>query len=42
MSFFVGLLVFNKILAKVVTLGILACWNFFVYQKFVFRGSMAK
>ncbi len=42
MSFFVGLLSFNQMLAKVVTLGILACWNFFVYQKFVFRDTMAK
>ena len=37
MLFFVEVLKFDKMLAKVCTLAILACWNFFVYEKFVFK-----
>lgn len=36
MLFFVETLHIDEVLSKVLTLGILACWNFFVYQKFVF------
>lgn len=36
MLFFVNYLAIPKVLAEVFTLAILACWNFFVYQKFVF------
>ena len=36
MSFFVEICSFNKMLAKVCTLSILACWNYFVYEKLVF------
>lgn len=39
MVFFVETLHINKLFAKVLTLGILACWNFFVYQKFVFKNK---
>jgi len=27
----------NEILAQILTISIIACWNFFVYQKFVFK-----
>ena len=36
MSLFVGILGLEKMLAKIITLSILACWNYFVYEKFVF------
>jgi putative flippase GtrA len=37
MLFFVEILHIDKMLSKVFTLAILACWNFFVYEKFVFN-----
>jgi putative flippase GtrA len=37
MLFLVGVLNLDKMLSKVITLLILACWNFFVYQKIVFK-----
>lgn len=27
----------NEILSQILTIGIIACWNFFLYQKFVFK-----
>ena len=36
MLFFVEVLSIDKLFAKVLSLGILACWNFFIYQKFIF------
>jgi putative flippase GtrA len=39
LAFFVQILGVDKFLSKVLTLGILACWNFFVYEKFVFGGK---
>ena len=39
MLFFVETLHINKLVAKVMSIGILACWNFFVYQKFVFNNK---
>ncbi len=40
MLFFVEVLVLHTILAKVVTLTLLACWNFFIYQRIIFRDSV--
>lgn len=37
MAIFVSGFAIYPMLAKVLTLGILACWNFFVYEKFVFK-----
>lgn len=37
MLFFVEIIKLNTLLSKVCTLAILACWNFFVYEKFVFN-----
>ena len=37
MVFFVEILTVNKILAKVFTLGIIAIWSFFVYQRIIFK-----
>jgi putative flippase GtrA len=38
MIFFVQVLSFNsKMFAKILTLGIIALWNYFIYQKFVFK-----
>jgi putative flippase GtrA len=38
MLLFVGALSFHsKMLAKILTLGIIALWNYFIYQKFVFN-----
>lgn len=37
MLLFVEVFKIDKILSKVFTLAILACWNFFVYEKFVFN-----
>lgn len=31
----------NEILSQVIVIGIIACWNFFVYQKFVFKKKSA-
>jgi putative flippase GtrA len=36
MAFFVEIIQIDKMFSKILTLGILACWNFFVYEKFVF------
>ncbi len=41
MAIFVSGFTINQMLAKVLTLGILACWNFFVYEKFVFKKNPA-
>ena len=40
MLFFVEVLKLDKMLAKVCTLAILACWNFFVYEKIVFKKTI--
>lgn len=37
MLLFVEVFKIDKILSKVFTLAILACWNYFVYEKFVFN-----
>ncbi|MBP9714927.1 MAG: GtrA family protein [Candidatus Pacebacteria bacterium] len=37
MAFFVEILKLDQMLSKIVTLAILALWNFFVYKKFVFK-----
>jgi putative flippase GtrA len=37
MLFFVEILSLDQMLSKIFTLAILACWNYFVYQKFVFK-----
>ena len=37
MLFFVEILHLDKMLSKVFTLAILACWNYFIYEKFVFN-----
>lgn len=37
LSFFVEILVIDKIIAKVLTLGIVAIWSYFIYQKYIFR-----
>ena len=39
MVFFVENLMINQLVAKVLTLAILACWNFFVYKNFVFNNK---
>lgn len=36
MLFFVEALSIDKLFSKVLSIGILACWNFFVYRRFVF------
>lgn len=40
MYIFVDIWNFNEIFAQIITLGILACWNFFVYQKFIFNDKI--
>lgn len=40
MYLFVGILGWDEIISQILTIGIIACWNFFVYQKFVFRGNI--
>lgn len=40
MLFFVELMNLDKMFAKACSLAILACWNFFVYQKFVFHTNI--
>lgn len=37
MLFFVEILAINKLLAKILTIGTIAVWSFFVYQKFIFK-----
>jgi putative flippase GtrA len=37
MLLFVEVFKLDKILSKIFTLAILACWNYFVYEKFVFN-----
>ena len=37
LSFFVEVLMVDTILAKVLTLGIIAIWSYFVYQKYIFK-----
>lgn len=37
MILFVEVFKIDKMLSKVLTLAILACWNYFVYEKFVFN-----
>ncbi len=37
MYVFVGVLRWNEFLSQVLTIGVIACWNFFVYQTFVFK-----
>ena len=39
MVFFVEKLHIDKLFSKILTLGILACWNFFVYKNFVFNNK---
>ena len=34
---FVTILRWNEIMSQVLTIGIIACWNFFMYQTFVFK-----
>ena len=40
MYLLVGVFKLNEIFSQVLTIGIIACWNYFVYQKFVFNKSM--
>ena len=42
MLFFVEITHFDQIFAKVCTLAVLACWNFFVYENFVFKQKISK
>jgi len=37
MYVFVGLLGIKEMLAQFITLGIIALWNFFIYQNFIFK-----
>ncbi len=34
---FVSLFGWNDLLSQILAIGIIACWNFFVYRKFVFK-----
>lgn len=40
MYLLVGVFKFNEIFSQILTIGIIACWNYFVYQKFVFNKSI--
>lgn len=37
LSFFVEILAVDKIIAKVLTLGTVAIWSYFIYQKYIFK-----
>lgn len=37
LAFFVEIVTLDKILSKVLTLGIIAIWSYFIYQRFIFK-----